>query len=232
MKKIKIISLLLSLILLCSIFFFGCIKFPKISWGPPKHISGPMREPFETAYTIEEHKQRLYELADGSEWIGKIYKVFEITDVSILYSFADVPEYFLVQRRYAKYGMEELNYDYVYGYIYKDEYYIYKQVDFGIYNLWEEPLELRNETGLTPYDYADISKDCKRYYGECRFFAWENADGQIEGYEITNKELNCTFVRLTDEKVIYGEKEIEELKQKRYVHESKVQKVNIYGSFW
>ena len=221
MKRIKIISLILTLInLLFGIFGSGCIR-PKT-----EHPAETMREPFETAYTIEEHKQRIYDLVRDPP---SSYKRFEIV-VYIMYSFNDYPEYFLVQR-YCINGYNLEKNDYVYGYIYKDEYYLYGHVEHDSWGMWSGQSD-KDYTGLNPYVLAGIPDDYKKYYGECKIFAWKDEEGKIKGYDVTSRTKDCKkYVYLLDKIVVYNEKDIEELKQKRYTHKNIVKKVERYIDF-
>ena len=90
---------------------------------------------FSTKYTVEEHLQRLNEIAN-EKYIGKEYlgdKFYDL-DIYILYSYAGDPEYFLMEFTYSytisKEGEERLGFVYWYshGFIMNDEYYaIFRQ---------------------------------------------------------------------------------------------------------
>ena len=224
MKRIKIISIILTLIITASIIFSGCGHLKD-------HKYSLLKESYQSAYTIEEHKQNLYQLA---LWDSRS----DSTDaeVYIMYSFNDAPEYFFVEATFTDYD-GTIEYDCVHGCIYNDEYYMYEHVH------WEQTDQSDSDyIGLNPYKAAGVPEESKKYYGEYGIFAWENADGQIEGYDVVSDRHPSgkkSFYLLNSIK-IYSEEEIEKFKQNRFIYrynriideDSTDDRTGAYVSFW
>ena len=205
MNRKKVIAIFLVL-MLCSFFFTGCLRQPfhcnnldclrllfncvdclpiSCSHEPWSHYKHP---DFVTAYTEEEHIQRITERTQirFSEKIesGAIVNY----TVEIVYAFYDNdPEYFLVNLEYkypwhkldpAGKPYEQTKYQHFLGYIENDEYYT------GVYNYEGEKSDSMFIDGRSAYEVAGCG-GAKKYYGN-RVFAVETKDGLLQIFEMSN----------------------------------------------
>ena len=205
MNRKKVIAIFLVLIL-CSFFFTGCLRQPfhcnnldclrllfncvdclpiSCSHEPWSHYKHP---DFITAYTEEEHIQRITERTQirFSEKIesGAIVNY----TVEIVYAFYDNdPEYFLVNLEY-KYPWRSLDvsgnliyetkYQHFLGYIENDEYYT------GLTGYTGEYGDSMFIDGRNAYEVAGCG-GAKKYYGS-DVFAVETKDGLLQIFDIDN----------------------------------------------
>ena len=204
MKKIliSIFVLLLAFVIMCLVvcyFTFWRYENSDYCCHSPHYSKGYDRKPYSSELTEEEHLERLT-LAEKEYYNGRYY-----SEVYILYSFDEDPEYFLIQRYIPNSSSGELEpLNYSIGFIEDDKYYL-TEIRERLYG--EGYVNCCYISGENPYLEQDVL-DAKKYYAEkeCHgyesFFAYEK-DGEIVG--------------ITDP---LDQEKIEELAKNRFVAEA------------
>ena len=195
MKRMK--KIIAFLILICSLFSFsGCILATELFFATiwskedPYQKSDPSDYPeypdYQSAYTEEEHIARLTEITNSGAWkylddqlLYGVNDSINSFEVELVYAFCDNdPEFFLIDLTASKIDVsltimgkgEETNEGFIFGYIFKDEYYV---------------LSLRR--GKNPWEYAGFENE-KKYFGSY-YYAIESDGVMTVVFEQRDKSL-------------------------------------------
>ena len=222
MKKKKII---ISILIILSAIILLLVGFLLGKYTPRK-IKGVIDPNITTGYELSAYSSKLTE----EEHVARIKDIEERnnngrtkTEVYIVYSFDNAPEYFLIQHYSVNENGETVPIYYSMGFIENDKYYlmdIYAR-DKGFLKKieGENPYSLNSVLDKKKY-YAD-----KTYYGTASIFAWETDDGKMMGYDTRpeydaeKKTYKANLFELTEEK-------IEELKKNRFVATAQTEEFN------